>query len=216
MADLRFSRGLSRGRGRHERALSAGAAALPEPVPALGQAGAQGPRRLPAPAPLRPPADPLRARLRLPRGGSGAGRPAGPDGVGQPHQRSRQHLRPRARPLAAGPIESGRHLQHGDAPGAGDASRLAGGELVVAGALQERRQPAQLQLGPAFDEGVAAFLARAKKRSSPLKAFVLDQSVLAGIVAALQFFGCVPRELWWDNPKTVAWAIFLASSSRNR
>jgi hypothetical protein len=33
------------------------------------------------------------------------------------------------------------------------------------------------------------------------------ESVLAGIVAALAFFGCSPRELWWDNPKTVAWAI---------
>jgi transposase len=33
------------------------------------------------------------------------------------------------------------------------------------------------------------------------------ESVLTGIVAALAFFGCVPRELWWDNPKTVAWAI---------
>ena len=33
------------------------------------------------------------------------------------------------------------------------------------------------------------------------------ESVLAGIVAALEFFGCSPRELWWDNPKTVAWII---------
>lgn len=33
------------------------------------------------------------------------------------------------------------------------------------------------------------------------------ESVLAGITAALEFFGCCPRELWWDNPKTVAWAI---------
>lgn len=33
------------------------------------------------------------------------------------------------------------------------------------------------------------------------------ESVLTGITAALEFFGCVPRELWWDNPKTVAWAI---------
>ena len=33
------------------------------------------------------------------------------------------------------------------------------------------------------------------------------ESVLTGIVAALEFFGCAPKELWWDNPKTVAWAI---------
>jgi len=33
------------------------------------------------------------------------------------------------------------------------------------------------------------------------------ESVLHGLVCALSFFGLVPRELWWDNPKTVAWAI---------
>src|SRR5215468_2558183 len=29
------------------------------------------------------------------------------------------------------------------------------------------------------------------------------EAVLHGLVEALTFFGCVPRELWWDNPKTV-------------
>jgi len=29
------------------------------------------------------------------------------------------------------------------------------------------------------------------------------EAVLAGMVAAFEFFGCVPREVWWDNPKTV-------------
>ena len=28
-----------------------------------------------------------------------------------------------------------------------------------------------------------------------------------GMVAAFEFFGCVPKEVWWDNPKTVATAI---------
>ena len=32
-------------------------------------------------------------------------------------------------------------------------------------------------------------------------------SILHGMVCALEFFGCVPAELWWDNPKTVATAI---------
>jgi transposase len=32
-------------------------------------------------------------------------------------------------------------------------------------------------------------------------------SILHGMVCALEFFGCVPAELWWDNPKTVAQAI---------
>jgi transposase len=33
------------------------------------------------------------------------------------------------------------------------------------------------------------------------------ESVLHGLVCALGFFDLAPRELWWDNPKTVAWAI---------
>jgi hypothetical protein len=32
--------------------------------------------------------------------------------------------------------------------------------------------------------------------------------VLHGLVEAFAFFGAVPRELWWDNPKTVAPFIF--------
>lgn len=30
------------------------------------------------------------------------------------------------------------------------------------------------------------------------------EAILAGMVAAFEFFGTVPREVWWDNPKTVA------------
>src|SRR5882672_12117167 len=29
------------------------------------------------------------------------------------------------------------------------------------------------------------------------------EAILHGLVEAFAFFGCVPRELWWDNPKTV-------------
>jgi len=32
-------------------------------------------------------------------------------------------------------------------------------------------------------------------------------SILHGTVCAFEFFGCVPAELWWDNPTTVAKAI---------
>ena len=34
------------------------------------------------------------------------------------------------------------------------------------------------------------------------------EAILAGMVSAFEFFGCVPRELWWDNPKTVVSQIF--------
>jgi len=33
------------------------------------------------------------------------------------------------------------------------------------------------------------------------------ESILHGLAEAFAFFGCVPRELWWDNPKTVALLI---------
>jgi transposase len=33
------------------------------------------------------------------------------------------------------------------------------------------------------------------------------EAILHGLVEAFAFFGCVPRELWWDNPKTVAMHI---------
>jgi transposase len=29
------------------------------------------------------------------------------------------------------------------------------------------------------------------------------EAILAGMVAAFDFFGCAPREVWWDNPRTV-------------
>jgi hypothetical protein len=33
------------------------------------------------------------------------------------------------------------------------------------------------------------------------------EAILAGMVAAFEFFDGVPREVWWDNPRTVATAI---------
>jgi transposase len=34
------------------------------------------------------------------------------------------------------------------------------------------------------------------------------EAILAGMVTAFTFFGCVPREVWWDNPRTVVRQIF--------
>lgn len=39
--------------------------------------------------------------------------------------------------------------------------------------------------------------------------FERTEAVLAGMVAAFEFFGCVPKEVWWDNPKTVATLILM-------
>lgn len=33
------------------------------------------------------------------------------------------------------------------------------------------------------------------------------EAILSGMVAGLEFFNCVSREVWWDNPRTVATAI---------
>jgi transposase len=35
------------------------------------------------------------------------------------------------------------------------------------------------------------------------------EAILHGLVEAFTFFGCVPHELWWDNPRTVAPHIFV-------
>ena len=37
--------------------------------------------------------------------------------------------------------------------------------------------------------------------------FERTEAILAGMAAAFEFFGCVPKEVWWDNPKTVATLI---------
>ncbi len=37
--------------------------------------------------------------------------------------------------------------------------------------------------------------------------FERTEAILEGMVAAFEFFGAVPKEVWWDNPKTVATLI---------
>jgi transposase len=39
--------------------------------------------------------------------------------------------------------------------------------------------------------------------------FERTEAVLGGMVAAFEFFGCIPKEVWWDNPKTVATLILI-------
>ena len=40
------------------------------------------------------------------------------------------------------------------------------------------------------------------------------EAILAGMVAGFEFFGRVPREVWWDNPKTVVSQIFKGRERR--
>jgi transposase len=40
------------------------------------------------------------------------------------------------------------------------------------------------------------------------------EAVLAGMVEAFAFFGCVPHEVWWDNPRTVVHTIFQGRQRR--
>jgi transposase len=40
------------------------------------------------------------------------------------------------------------------------------------------------------------------------------EAILAGLVEAFTFFGCVPYELWWDNPTTVVAKIFQGRERR--
>ncbi len=40
------------------------------------------------------------------------------------------------------------------------------------------------------------------------------EAILYGMVEALSFFGAVPRELWWDNPTTIATTILRGPPAR--
>ena len=40
------------------------------------------------------------------------------------------------------------------------------------------------------------------------------EAILAGLVEAFTFFGCVPREVWWDNPTTIVAQIFKGRDRR--
>jgi transposase len=44
--------------------------------------------------------------------------------------------------------------------------------------------------------------------------FERTEAILEGMVAAFDFFGCVPEEVWWDNPKTVATLILQGRERR--
>jgi transposase len=44
--------------------------------------------------------------------------------------------------------------------------------------------------------------------------FERTEAILEGMVRAFEFFGCVPKEVWWDNPKTVATSILLGRQRR--
>jgi transposase len=39
--------------------------------------------------------------------------------------------------------------------------------------------------------------------------FERTEAILEGMIASFEFFGAVPKEVWWDNPKTVATLILL-------
>ncbi len=44
--------------------------------------------------------------------------------------------------------------------------------------------------------------------------FERTEAILEGMVAAFEFFGAVPKEVWWDNPRTVATLILLGRERR--
>lgn len=44
--------------------------------------------------------------------------------------------------------------------------------------------------------------------------FERTEAILEGMVAAFDFFGCVPDEVWWDNPRTVATLILQGRERR--
>ncbi len=62
---------------------------------------------------------------------------------------------------------------------------------------EERRRVATLLLTWAFSYAPFAIAVPTER----------TEAILHGMVEGFEFFGCVPREVWWDNPTTVAVAI---------
>jgi transposase len=62
---------------------------------------------------------------------------------------------------------------------------------------EERRQVAALVLAWAFSYAPFAIALPTER----------TEAILHGMVEGFEFFGCVPKEVWWDNPTTVAVAI---------
>ena len=50
------------------------------------------------------------------------------------------------------------------------------------------------------------------RSGTPLRA---TEAILEGMVAAFEFFQAVPKEVWWDNPKTVATLILEGRERRS-
>ena len=76
-------------------------------------------------------------------------------------------------------------------------------------AVQERREEQGDRLRRVLDAHLDGF-ADAGVRHDDLDLRVRvgeTEAILHGTVAAFAFFRCVPKELWWDNPKTVATTI---------
>jgi transposase len=48
----------------------------------------------------------------------------------------------------------------------------------------------------------------------PALPFERTEAILEGMVAAFEFFGAVPKEVWWDNPRTVATLILTGRERR--
>src|SRR5262249_18315974 len=44
--------------------------------------------------------------------------------------------------------------------------------------------------------------------------FERTEAILEGMVAAFESFGAVPKEVWWDNPRTVAALVLLGRERR--
>src|SRR5271165_5979393 len=44
--------------------------------------------------------------------------------------------------------------------------------------------------------------------------FERTEAILEGLVTAFEFFQAVPKEVWWDNPKTVATLVLLGRERR--
>ena len=71
-----------------------------------------------------------------------------------------------------------------------------------------RPHPRRLPRGPAAGSGPDRHLELLERPFALALPTERTEAILHGLVEAFAFFECVPVELWWDNPKTVAIHLF--------
>ena len=89
----------------------------------------------------------------------------------------------------------------------GDTARRSSPSAICRGNASKPTSAISTSTSPTVDSLVPFLVAAWAYSNAPFVLalpFERTEAILEGMVAAFEFFGAVPREVWWDNPRTVA------------